>query len=122
MRIAIAEFKQETNSFVPFTTTVQTFEDQYFWRGEDVLTAFGHARLEIERRLIGKGLKAENGEILQIHAGGRKRDLGDEVKEKPLHIDIFLRFHNGKGYSQFEVRVIHFNDTGAFLPIFRSHK
>ena len=47
MRIAIAEFKQETNSFVPFTTTVKTFEDQYFWRGEDVLTAFGHARLEI---------------------------------------------------------------------------
>jgi microcystin degradation protein MlrC len=47
MRIAIAEFKQETNSFVPFTTTVQTFEEQYLHRGDDLLTAFGAARLEI---------------------------------------------------------------------------
>ena len=47
MRIAIAELKQETNSFVPFTTTVKTFEDQYLYRGAEILTAFGHARLEI---------------------------------------------------------------------------
>ncbi|MBW8709086.1 MAG: M81 family metallopeptidase, partial [Alphaproteobacteria bacterium] len=47
MRIAIAEFKQETNSFVPFTTTVQTFEEQYLHRGEAMLTAFGNGRLEI---------------------------------------------------------------------------
>lgn len=47
MRIAIAEFKQETNSFVPFTTTVKTFEDQYLYRGDDILTAFGTARLEV---------------------------------------------------------------------------
>ena len=47
MRIAIAEFKQETNTFVPFTTTVKTFEDQYLHRGEAMLTAFGNARLEV---------------------------------------------------------------------------
>jgi len=47
MRIAIAEFKQETNSFVPFTTTVKTFEDQYLYRGTEILTAFGNARLEV---------------------------------------------------------------------------
>jgi microcystin degradation protein MlrC len=47
MRIALAEFKQETNTFVPFTTTVKTFEEQYFHRGADMLTAFGKARLEI---------------------------------------------------------------------------
>ena len=47
MRIAIAEFKQETNSFVPFVTTVKTFEDQYLHRGEAMLTAFGNARLEV---------------------------------------------------------------------------
>lgn len=47
MRIAIAELKQETNSFVPFTTTVKTFEDQYLYRGADILTAFGAARLEV---------------------------------------------------------------------------
>ncbi len=28
MRIAIAELKQETNSFVPFLTTLDTFRDQ----------------------------------------------------------------------------------------------
>ena len=47
MRIALAEFKQETNTFVPFTTTVQTFEEQYLYRGAEMLTAFGKARLEI---------------------------------------------------------------------------
>jgi microcystin degradation protein MlrC len=47
MRIAIAEFKQETNTFVPFTTTVKTFEEQYLHRGAEMLTAFGRARLEI---------------------------------------------------------------------------
>ena len=47
MRIAIAEFKQETNSFVPFTTTVKTFEEQYLYRGEEIFTAFGSARLEV---------------------------------------------------------------------------
>jgi microcystin degradation protein MlrC len=47
MRIAIAEFKQETNSFVPFTTNVQTFEEQYLYRGEAMLTGYGDARLEI---------------------------------------------------------------------------
>ena len=47
MRIAIAELKQETNSFVPFTTTVKTFEEQYLYRGDEMLTAFGKARLEV---------------------------------------------------------------------------
>ena len=47
MRIAIAGFMQETNSFVPFTTTVKTFEEQYFHRGDELLSAFGAARLEI---------------------------------------------------------------------------
>jgi len=47
MRIALAEFKQETNTFVPFTTTLKTFEEQYLHRGAEMLTAFGKARLEI---------------------------------------------------------------------------
>ena len=47
MRIAVAEFKQETNSFVPFTTTIETFTEQYLHRGEAMLTAFGNGRLEI---------------------------------------------------------------------------
>ncbi|HEX4637426.1 MAG TPA: M81 family metallopeptidase [Rhizomicrobium sp.] len=51
MRIAIAEFKQETNTFVPFTTTLKTFEEQYLHRGDEMLTAFGKARLEIPAAL-----------------------------------------------------------------------
>lgn len=47
MRIALAEFKQETNTFVPFTTTIRTFEEQYLYRGDEILSAFGKARLEI---------------------------------------------------------------------------
>lgn len=47
MRIAIAQFMQETNSFVPFTTTVKTFEEQFLHRGAEMLTGFGKARLEI---------------------------------------------------------------------------
>src|SRR5215471_11386651 len=47
MRIALAEFKQETNTFVPFITTVKTFEEQYLYRGDEMLSRFGRARLEI---------------------------------------------------------------------------
>ena len=36
MRIAIAELKQETNSFVPFQTTLATFQDQYLFRGAEM--------------------------------------------------------------------------------------
>ena len=47
MRIAIAELKQETNSFVPFKTTLDTFRDQYIWHGDELLTKFGAQRTEI---------------------------------------------------------------------------
>ena len=47
MRIAIAELKQETNSFVPFHTTMQTFRDQYLFRGVEMLTAYGAQRIEV---------------------------------------------------------------------------
>src|ERR1700710_1728501 len=66
MRIAIAELKQETNSFVPFTTTVKTFEDQYLYRGADILTAFGAARLEVAGAL--GALKEEGAEAVPLLA------------------------------------------------------
>ena len=47
MRIAIAEMKQETNSFVPFRTTIETFRDQYLFRGAEMLTAYGAERSEV---------------------------------------------------------------------------
>jgi microcystin degradation protein MlrC len=66
MRIAIAQFMQETNSFVPFTTTVKTFEDQYLYRGEELFTRFGKARLEIPGAL--QALKEVNAEIVPLIA------------------------------------------------------
>lgn len=66
MRIAVAELKQETNSFVPFTTTLKTFEDQYLYRGEEMLTAFGGARLEVPGAL--DALRAAGAEIVPLLA------------------------------------------------------
>ena len=47
MRIAIAEMKQETNSFVAFDTTIETFRDQYLFRGNEMLTKYGAQRSEV---------------------------------------------------------------------------
>ncbi len=66
MRIAIAQFMQETNSFVPFVTTVQTFADQYLYRGAEMLTAFGSARLEIPGAIA--ALKAARADIVPLIA------------------------------------------------------
>jgi microcystin degradation protein MlrC len=66
MRIALAEFKQETNSFVPFTTTVKTFEDQYLYRGAEMLSGFGKARLEIPGAL--DALKEEGAQVVPLLA------------------------------------------------------
>src|SRR5690348_3297502 len=66
MRIAIAELKQETNTFVPFTTTVETFEDQYLYRGEEMLTAFGKARLEVPGAL--DAIREAGGEAVPLLA------------------------------------------------------
>jgi microcystin degradation protein MlrC len=47
MRVAIGSLMQETNTFVPFRTTVDTFNAYYLRRDGDVLTGFGEARVEI---------------------------------------------------------------------------
>ncbi|MCW5850309.1 MAG: M81 family metallopeptidase [Anaerolineae bacterium] len=51
MRIAIGELKQETNSFSPLPTTLTAFEEQYVRRGDELLTQFGDARVEIPAML-----------------------------------------------------------------------
>jgi microcystin degradation protein MlrC len=66
MRIAIAEFKQETNTFVPITTTVKTFTEQYFYRGDEMLTAFGQARLEVPGAL--DAIREAGGEAVPLLA------------------------------------------------------
>src|ERR1700694_2184523 len=47
MRIAIGSLMQETNTFVPFRTTVDTFNAYYLRRDAELLTGFGAARVEL---------------------------------------------------------------------------
>ena len=46
-RIAIASLMQETNTFSPIPTTRAVFESYYILHGEDVLTGYGAARVEV---------------------------------------------------------------------------
>lgn len=47
MRVAIGSIMQESNSFVPFQTNLDHFQNNYFYEGEQVLSAFGEARVEV---------------------------------------------------------------------------
>ena len=47
MRIAIASLMQESNSFSPLPTTVETFESYYLYRGDEILTRYGDAQTEV---------------------------------------------------------------------------
>ncbi len=66
MRIAIAEMKQETNTFVPFTTTVKTFEEQYLVSRRRTLHRFGKARLEVPGAL--DAIREAGGEAVPLLA------------------------------------------------------
>jgi len=46
-RIAVGMLWQETNTFVPFATTLETFRAQYVWQGAELLTKFGGGRIEV---------------------------------------------------------------------------
>ncbi|QIG49338.1 M81 family metallopeptidase [Nordella sp. HKS 07] len=46
-RIAIASLMQESNSFSPLKTTVETFASYYLLHGEEMLTGYGEARTEV---------------------------------------------------------------------------
>jgi microcystin degradation protein MlrC len=83
MRIAVGSLMQETNTFVPFRTTLRTFEDYYLHRGEQVLRGFGGARVEIPAFLA---VLAESGieavPLLAAHAGANgpvQRDAFDQL-------------------------------------------
>jgi len=47
MRIAIGSLMQETNTFVPFKTDLATFHSVYLHRGDELLTGYGTARVEV---------------------------------------------------------------------------
>ncbi|MEQ9691509.1 MAG: M81 family metallopeptidase [Bauldia litoralis] len=46
-RIAVASLWEESNSFSPLKTTVETFASYYLLRGEAILTGYGEARSEV---------------------------------------------------------------------------
>lgn len=46
-RIAVGLLMQESNSFSPLPTTVETFESYYVYRGDELLTRYGDARTEV---------------------------------------------------------------------------
>jgi microcystin degradation protein MlrC len=46
-RIAVGLLMQESNSFSPLPTTVETFESYYVYRGAEILTRYGEARTEV---------------------------------------------------------------------------
>jgi microcystin degradation protein MlrC len=47
MRIAIGSLMQETNTLVPFKTTLETFRAGYIRRGQAVVDGYGAARVEV---------------------------------------------------------------------------
>jgi microcystin degradation protein MlrC len=67
MRIAIGALMQETNTLVPFRTTVETFESFYLHRGDAVLTGYGAARVEVPAFIA--TLRAAGAELVPLIAG-----------------------------------------------------
>lgn len=47
MRIAVGQFCQESNTFSPRLSTVETFESVFLRRGDELFTAFGDSRVEV---------------------------------------------------------------------------
>jgi len=47
VRVAIASLVQETNTFVSFSTDIETFRTYYLRRGTELLDGFGSARVEV---------------------------------------------------------------------------
>jgi microcystin degradation protein MlrC len=47
MRIAVGQIFQESNTFSPMPTTLETFESVYLRRGAELLTGYGNARVEV---------------------------------------------------------------------------
>jgi microcystin degradation protein MlrC len=74
MRVAIGSLMQETNTFAPFRTTLRSFEATYLRRGDEMLTGFGAAKVEVPGFLdvLGEaGVQAVP--LLAAHAGSGGR-------------------------------------------------
>lgn len=51
MRVAVGSLMQETNTLVPFKTTLDAFRSYYLRRGQEVLDGYGAARVEVPAML-----------------------------------------------------------------------
>ncbi|MGH7066916.1 MAG: M81 family metallopeptidase [Acetobacteraceae bacterium] len=70
MRVAIGRLSQESNTFVPFKSTLATFEANGFYRGEAMLEAYGKARIAVPAFIdVLKGAGAEIVPLLATQAG-----------------------------------------------------
>lgn len=70
MRIAVGSLMQETNTFVAFRTTVDTFKAFYLRRGEELLSGYGAARVEVPAFLsVFREAGAEVVPLIAGHAG-----------------------------------------------------
>ena len=47
MRIALAQIIQESNTFVPFSTSIDHFSAQYIRRGEEVFHGLKNTKVEL---------------------------------------------------------------------------
>jgi microcystin degradation protein MlrC len=86
MRIAIGSMMQETNTFAPFPTTIQSFRNHYLRRGQDVVDGFGAARVEVPGFLsILQEAGAEPVGLIACHAGSggplQRADFNELVDE-----------------------------------------
>ena len=69
-RIAIGSLMQETNTFVPLPTTLRTFEAFYLYRGDEMLSRYGAARVEVPAFVsVFRNAGAEVVPTLAAHAG-----------------------------------------------------
>src|SRR5262245_64081880 len=69
MRIAIGSLMQETNTLVPFKTTLDTFRATYIRKGQEVIDGYGAARVEVPGFLsVLRAAGAEPVPLIAAHA------------------------------------------------------
>lgn len=69
MRVAVGSLMQETNTLVPFKTTLDTFRSYYLRRGQEVLDGYGAARVEVPAMLaVLRAAAIEPVPLLAAHA------------------------------------------------------
>ena len=85
-RIAVGQILQETNTFSPIPTTLETFKRYYVHKGEEVLTGFGNERMEIPGIL--SVLRSSNVQVVPLIAGGPDDENPGYVKRPVVDLSV----------------------------------